>query len=53
MVCVLYSAIRRATFDKFGEEGLKAGVVTSEGGTCIHMYMYIKLYGYMQDHAYI
>ena len=37
MVCVLYSAIRRATFDKFGEEGLKAGVVTSEGG--IHMYI--------------
>jgi DnaJ family protein B protein 13 len=29
---ILSNPIRRATFDKFGEEGLKAGVVTSEGG---------------------
>lgn len=31
--CFLPSALRRATYDKFGEEGLKAGVTTAEGGT--------------------
>ena len=31
--CFLASALRRATYDKFGEEGLKAGVTTAEGGT--------------------
>ena len=29
---ILCVAIRRAVFDKFGEEGLKAGVSTAEGG---------------------
>lgn len=29
---ILSSSVRRATYDKFGEEGLKAGVTTAEGG---------------------
>ncbi|CAI8044704.1 DnaJ homolog subfamily B member 13 [Geodia barretti] len=29
---ILSNPIRRATFDKFGEEGLRAGVSTAEGG---------------------
>ena len=30
--CYIHVALRRATFDKFGEEGLKAGVTIAEGG---------------------
>ena len=33
------AALRRATFDKFGEEGLKAGVAIADGG--IYIYIYI------------
>ena len=30
----LSAATRRARFDKFGEEGLKRGVPTADGGKC-------------------